>query len=82
MSRTNRTRIGENYLIRLHRAAKMIETDGSEAFHAVTDLFGEEVALALLVAHIRRSVGSTYSFPPRDDVETRTNATLKEFGFL
>lgn len=60
-----------------HLAAKYIEVDGAEGVQSATRVVGEEIALALLVAHLRRSLGSTDSYPARPGIEEETNAILK-----
>ncbi|NVN97037.1 hypothetical protein HXX01_02275 [Candidatus Nomurabacteria bacterium] len=40
----------------LFKAAFLIEKEGDEAVHKVIDLVGEDVAVALLIAHIRRQL--------------------------
>lgn len=62
----------------LHRAATMIEVDGIDAIKAATRLVGEEVATALVIAHIRRGLGSMDRYPARAGIETETNEILRQ----
>ena len=50
-------------------AAKLIEMDGAEATRTVAQRFGKDIALVLFVAHVRRSLGSTETFPPDSTID-------------
>ncbi len=67
-----------NRLACYHEAAKMIETDGVEAYHTVSERFGSDVAGALLVAFIRRNLGSMDTFPAREEITAETDQVLLE----
>lgn len=74
--------ITKGQLTRFHQAAKMIETDGVEAYHSVSQRFGSDVATALLIAFIRRNHGSTDAYPPRENIVQKTNKVLGAFGLI
>lgn len=46
----------------LFKAALLIERDGIDAAHTVIDLVGEDVAIALIIAHTRRQLTSAPKF--------------------
>lgn len=46
----------------LFKAALLIEREGTDAIHKVIDLVGEDVAIALLIAHIRRQLTAPPKF--------------------
>ena len=46
----------------LFKAALLIEREGTDAAHTVIDLVGEDVAIALIIAHIRRQLTSSPNF--------------------
>lgn len=71
-----------NRLASYHEAAKMIETDGVEAYHTVSERFGSDVAGALLVAFIRRNHGSMDTFPAREDIIIKTDEVLAKYGLI
>lgn len=62
----------------IHAAAKAIEADGIEGFNKARQIIGDEVAFALLVAHIRRGYGSMGSWPADPDIDPKTNGLLSE----
>lgn len=70
--------IDSHTLLRLHEAAKKIEIDGMEAFYTANAMVGEEVAMALLIAHLRRNLGSTQGFPPDPAIRTQVDALLRK----
>ena len=74
--------IFENKLSNYHDAAKMIETDGIEAYHTVSERFGNDIASALLIAHIRRNLGSMDTFPAKEEVVSQTNEILNKHGLV
>lgn len=74
--------ITKDQLERFHQAAKMIETDGVEAYHLVSQKFGSDIAAALLIAFIRHNNGSMDTYPPREDVVQKTNQVLGTFGLI
>lgn len=71
-----------NRLACYHEAAKMIETDGVEAYHTVSERFGSDVAGVLLVAFIRRNQGSMDTFPAREDIVIKTDEILSKHGLV
>lgn len=74
--------ITRGQLERFHQAAKMIETDGVEAYHSVSRKFGSDIAAALVIAFMRRSYGSLETYPPREEVMTKTNQFLTDYGLV
>lgn len=69
---------------RFHAAIRLSEQCGFDAYHAVRDRFGEDVADALLIARLRRDAGS-YDHAcccRQDDVEERVNEQLTGAGML
>lgn len=64
----------------MQEAAKLIEVDGDEAYHAVSARYGEDVARLLLVAHLRRSFGAMESFPSDPSIDGRVEDFLRERG--
>lgn len=62
----------------LQSAAKSIEADGIEAYRSVADRCGRDVALALLVSHLRHQLGSDRSFPPDPEIDERVSRMLAE----
>lgn len=69
-------------IVEMQTAAKMIEVDGDEGYHACCRSFGEEVATLLLVAHLRRSFGSMESFPSDPAIDERVEHHLRESGII
>lgn len=61
----------------MNHAAKMIEVDGDEAFNAVSDLYGDQVAKLLLITHIRRREGSMNQYPPDLSIDKLVFETFK-----
>ncbi|MFZ2167467.1 MAG: NADAR family protein [Minisyncoccia bacterium] len=59
-------------------AAEAIESDGIEGFKKAEEMTGTEVALALLVAHLRRQFGSVGSWPADPDIIPKVNGLLSE----
>lgn len=72
----------EREVKQLHEAAKMIEADGTDAFKAVAEKYGSAMAEALLVAYLRFNVGSTETYPPREEVVENVNVILRQEGIL
>lgn len=68
--------ITKDQLERFHQAAKMIETDGVEAYHSISRRFGSDIAAALIIAFVRRNHGSMDTWPAREDIVPRTNRVL------
>ncbi len=64
----------------IQAAAKLIEADGDQGFWTTSQLYGEEIAIVLLVAHLRRSYGSMETHPASPEIERRVNDHLKEIG--
>ncbi len=48
---------------KIFQAVKLIEEDGIEGFHSAAKLAGNDVALALIITHLRRSMGSMKTYP-------------------
>lgn len=70
-------------LTQFHEAAKMIEADGIEAYYSVCERFGEDIAGALLIAHLRRAWGSMKGgWPPSPELVEEVNRVLREDGIL
>lgn len=63
---------------RFHIAAKAIESDGTEGFRKAINFVGTEVALALLLAHLRRNHGSMQGWPADPSIDTKVNKVLAE----
>ncbi len=63
-------------------AAKIIESDGVEGIHTAIRFAGEDVAFALLIAHLRIQCGSKTSFPPPDDVYDQVKKILEDHHLL
>lgn len=72
----------KNRLNGYHDAAKMIETDGIEAYHTVSERFGSDVAAVLVITHIRRNLGSMETFPARPEITEETNKILADKGLI
>ena len=62
-------------LERLQKAAEIIETEGIDGYSSVVRSYGSEVANAVLVTHLRITMGSMESFPPDPAIDKR----VKEF---
>lgn len=69
------------HISRLHEAAKVIEEDGIEGVRTATTIAGEEVALALLIAHLRRGLGSE-AWPSRPDIGEEIIGVLKKHDLV
>ncbi|TSC83245.1 MAG: hypothetical protein G01um101419_75 [Parcubacteria group bacterium Gr01-1014_19] len=67
-------------LAQMQEAAKLIEIDGVEAYQTVCRKFGEQVAQLVLVAHLRRSYGSTDSYPPNPSINPAVEVFLRKHG--
>lgn len=61
----------------MQHAAKLIEVDGVEALQTVTQLYGRDIAMVLLVAHIRRGEGSMDSYPSDPGIDARVEEVLR-----
>ncbi|MBI5138734.1 MAG: hypothetical protein HZA95_02970 [Candidatus Vogelbacteria bacterium] len=68
--------LNSEQISRIHRAAKLIEEEGSEGLLSASVIVGEGVATALLISHLRRSLGSMDTYPARPEIEQETNAIL------
>jgi hypothetical protein len=64
----------------MQAAVKLIEIDGDDAFNAVRDQYGEQVARLILIAHLRRSFGSMNSYPPHPAIDTQVERFLADKG--
>ena len=64
-------------LERLQRAAEMIETEGIDGYSSVVRYCGNEIANALLIAHLRRSMGSMNSYPPDPAIDGKVREFLE-----
>jgi hypothetical protein len=53
----------------MQQAAKLIELDGLDAFQTVAAKYGKSIAVALLVAHMRRSHGSMDVSEPHPNLD-------------
>jgi hypothetical protein len=62
----------------LQKAAKMIETDGVGAFHAIKSSVGTETALALIIGHLRSKFAATKHFPTDTALNDHIFALLAE----
>jgi ribA/ribD-fused uncharacterized protein len=70
-------------LQKLQDAAKLFEIDGVDGFRKAETLIGTDIALALLVAHLRQRAGSMATFAPDPSINAEVLARLKEeFGEL
>jgi hypothetical protein len=65
-------------LVDAQAAAKMIEIDGIEAYHIVSERYGQDTALQLLVAHLRRSFGSMETYPSNSEIDDQVRQVLLE----
>ncbi|PIP26306.1 MAG: hypothetical protein COS71_00300 [Candidatus Moranbacteria bacterium CG06_land_8_20_14_3_00_40_12] len=63
-------------------AAKMFEHDGIECFSSVKEKFGKEVALILVVAHLRHKFGSERACPSEKYINVRVVKFLKKKGII
>ena len=61
-----------------HQAANLIEQEGVSGFDAAKSVSDENTAKALLIAHLRRQVGSTETFPADASIEEQVFEILKE----
>ncbi|MDP3963793.1 MAG: hypothetical protein Q8Q39_04835 [bacterium] len=66
----------------LNKVAGIIEEDGVDGYRTATRLIGEEVANALLIAHLRRNFGSMETYPARPEIIDLVNQELAEAGIL
>jgi hypothetical protein len=66
----------------MQEAARLVEINGDEAFHSVKDRFGEEVALLLAIAHLRRNFGSMQTYPPDPSIDRRVVLHLQARDML
>ena len=62
----------------IQTAARMIEHDGVECFHVVKERFGEDVALALVIACLRREFGGGKSYPSDPSIDAKVVEFLKK----
>jgi len=61
---------------RFHLAAKAIESDGVRGFWKASEIVGAEVALALVVAFLRRDFGSMDTWPAVPEIDLKVDARL------
>ncbi|NTW22697.1 hypothetical protein HGA34_04135 [Candidatus Falkowbacteria bacterium] len=67
-----RERLNEKLVLsieEMNEAARLVEIDGIEAYATVSKVYGEETAMLLIVAHLRRAHGSMDGFPPDPPVK-------------
>ena len=64
-------------LERLQKAAKIIEVEGIDGYASVVRSYGNEVANVLLVAHLRRSMGSMNGYPPDPTIDGKVQKFLE-----
>lgn len=62
----------------INDAAKKIELDGPDAFHAVGEMYGYQIARTLVVSYIRKQSGADRSYPPDPLIDKLVIETLKE----
>lgn len=75
--------IKDKDLEKYHDAACRIETDGAEAYHTVSRLYGTEVANLLLIAHLRKNISRDQSYRVGSlGVEEEVNVYLEKSGLL
>ena len=67
---------------KFHQAAKMIESDGVEAYQTVYRRFGKDIAGAVLVAFLRSQFSVNEGWPVSEEVREKTNGVLRENGIL
>lgn len=62
----------------LQVAAQYLEREGAAGLRMANKLVGEDTAMAMLVMHLRRNLGSMDIYPADPAIEERVFATLKE----
>jgi len=67
---------------KIQNAAKMIEHDGVSAYQSVQRGCGRDVALTLIIAHLRRQFGGGESFPSDPSIDKKVVDILKEEGII
>jgi len=60
----------------IHAAAKIIRADGTDGFQSATRIVGQDMALAMLIVHLRES-HNIGRFPDAEDTTERVNDLLK-----
>lgn len=60
----------------LQKAVKIIEADGRDGLNAAARHVGMPTALALLIALLRRNLGSTETFPPDPEIDEKVHIEL------
>jgi len=69
-------------LEKIQEAASMVEHDGTDCYFSVKTLYGEEIALILMVAHLRRQLGAGKSYPSGKEIDDKVVKMLKENGII
>ncbi|GEM_PF-2177117 len=74
--------MSEEDFARANAAAKLIATDGIDGYHTTATHFGEPVANALLVAHLRRIFNPGDRYPEPAGLAARIKNLLRSQGLL
>ena len=72
----------QNELTKIHSAAKIIEEDGVEGINTAAASVGPAIAMAMLIMHVRRNLGSASTFPARAGIVEETNELLEKERLL
>lgn len=63
----------------IQAAARMVEHEGVDCFHTIKERVGEDVALALIIAHLRREFGGGKGGYPSDtSIDAKVVEALKK----
>jgi predicted NAD-dependent protein-ADP-ribosyltransferase YbiA (DUF1768 family) len=73
--------ISESMLNLYHRAAKLIEIDGTEGFYTASNLVGKDIATALIIAHVRKNMSDLNTYPCNISIE-KVNKILAIEGII
>ncbi|MBX4204802.1 MAG: hypothetical protein KW788_01275 [Candidatus Doudnabacteria bacterium] len=67
---------------KIQRAAKIITTDGEEGFRRAATLVGEDIALGMLVVHLRHSLNPVKHWPEPVNLEMAIHTILTGKGIF
>jgi hypothetical protein len=67
---------------RLNRAAKSIEADACQTYYSTVDRYGRDVAGALLIMFMRRSLNTDDQWPASDEIDEKIIEVLKNNKIL
>lgn len=69
-------------LARIQAACRIIEDDMHDGINTAGRACSPVIALAILVANLRRNIGAGDTYPPREGLDADVEAQMKDWGMI